>query len=128
MRGLPTRAPDEPPGRGAGVRAVLEHLHAVDEYMRHARRELVRLLERRVVGDLARIKHDDLGEFGLLLLPGHEGCRRKALGRLRRSAVDLAHYDVLAPVDIDAKLDEPVQFPALWGGLRRGRGVFRWGS
>jgi len=63
----------------------------------------------------------------LLHLLGHprdEGLWRKALGRLRRRAVDLAHHDVLAPVGIDAELDQPVQFYALWGSLRRRGGVF----
>jgi len=73
----------------------------------------------------------------LLHLLGHprdEGLWRKALGRLRRRAVDLAHHDVLAPVDIDAELDQPVGFYALWGlpasgGQLATRGrSFRWGS
>jgi len=52
-------------------------------------------------------------DVSLLHLFGHprdERIRRKALRRLRRRAVDLAHHDVLAPVGIDAELDQPGKF------------------
>ena len=74
-----------------------------------------------------------VGLLHLLGDPRDERLRREALRRLRRGAVDLAHHDVLAPMHVDAKLDQAVEFDA-WrggGGWRRGyrgRGCGRWGA
>jgi len=61
-----------------------------------------------------------VGELGLLLRPSDELLRREALRRRWRSAVDLAHDDILPPVHVDAELDLPVWFYALRGGYGRG--------
>src|ERR1700741_459116 len=55
-------SPHGTPWLRARVFAVLEHLRAVDEYVLHANGVLVRLLERRLVSDLRRVEHDDIGK------------------------------------------------------------------
>ncbi len=42
--------------------AVLDYLFAVDEDVRHARSELVRLGKRRMISDRLRIEHDHIGK------------------------------------------------------------------
>ena len=66
MRLAASRPPARPPHDAswfrAGVFAVSEHLHAVDEDVHHPGRVLVRLVERRVVRDRGRIEHRDVRE------------------------------------------------------------------
>src|SRR5689334_24791541 len=54
----PAGAVDEPTRFGAGVLAVFQHLHAVDEHVVDSGRELLGLFERGVVLDGRRIEHD----------------------------------------------------------------------
>src|SRR5690348_2165567 len=54
----PAGAVDEPTRFGAGVLAVFQHLHAVDEHVVDSGRELLGLFERRVVLDRGGIEHD----------------------------------------------------------------------
>src|SRR6188474_1440209 len=51
---------------GAGVLAVFEHLHAVDEDVLHAGGVLVRLLEGGVVGDRRGVEDDHVSEHAFL--------------------------------------------------------------
>jgi hypothetical protein len=60
-----------------------------------------------------------IGQRDLLGRPRDKRLRRETLRRLRRSAVDLAHDHVLAPVHINAQLDQPVWFYALRGRYGR---------
>ena len=57
-----------------------------------------------------------VGQLGLFLRPSDERFRRESLRRLRRGAVDLAHDDLLAPVHVNAQLDQP-----MWSYALRGR-------
>ena len=57
-----TRAAHDLPRLRAGVLAVLQHLHAVDEHVAHAGRVLLRMVERRVVDDRRRIEDHDVGD------------------------------------------------------------------
>ena len=57
----PSRPPHEAAGLGAGVLAVLQHLHAVDEHVAHSGGQLLRLFEGRVVLDLRGVEDDDVG-------------------------------------------------------------------
>src|SRR5690242_20678024 len=54
--------PQSPAWRRPGVLAILQHLHTIDEDMAHAGRVLVRLVERRTIGDLGRIEDHHVGE------------------------------------------------------------------
>src|SRR5829696_3628271 len=57
----PAGTAHESAGLCAGVLAVLQHLHAVDEHVAHAGRKLLWLLERRMVLDRCRIEDHDVG-------------------------------------------------------------------
>src|SRR5687767_2717802 len=56
------RARQRPPRLGARVFAILQHLHAVYEYLLHAKRILVRLAVRRFVDDRGWVEDDHIGE------------------------------------------------------------------
>ena len=58
----PSRPSDDAARRGAGVLAVAEHLHAVDEDVHHARGVLMRRFERGVILDGRRVEDGDVGE------------------------------------------------------------------
>ena len=51
---------------GAGVLAILQDLHAVDENVFHPDRVLMRLLESRAIGNRRRIEHNDIGKHSFL--------------------------------------------------------------
>src|SRR5437588_5380044 len=61
-----TSTPERAAGFGAGVLAVFNHLHTIDENMLHARCILVRFFKGRVVLNCRRIKHDHVGEHSFL--------------------------------------------------------------
>ena len=46
--------------------AVLEYLRAVDKYVLHADRELMRVFEGGAISNRFRIEHDDIGEISRL--------------------------------------------------------------
>jgi len=45
---------------GAGVHTISQHLLAVDKHVQHAGRQLVRLLEARLIDDQLRVKYNDV--------------------------------------------------------------------
>src|SRR5207247_1638446 len=60
---LPPRTADDAAGRGARVFSIAEDLDAVDEDVKDARGETMRVLVRRGVLDAAGIEHDDVREM-----------------------------------------------------------------
>jgi REP element-mobilizing transposase RayT len=54
-------APHDAAGSSAGVLAVLQNGHAVDQHVAHAGGILVRPVERGVIGDGRRVEHHDVG-------------------------------------------------------------------
>src|SRR5438309_80636 len=63
LRRHPAGSPQCFAGLGAGVLAVLDHVHAVDENVLHAGRILVRLRVSSVVDDGFRIEDDHVGKI-----------------------------------------------------------------
>jgi hypothetical protein len=62
--------------------AIFDHLRAVDEYVFHANRVLMRFLERRPIGDRGWIKHNDIREHSFFdkaaMIEPEIGCRQRA--------------------------------------------------
>ena len=67
---------DEPARRRAGMLAVAQHQHAVDQHMDHPDRILLGFSEGRAVGDLGGIEYGDVGEVA--------GLQRAAVGLMPR--------------------------------------------
>src|SRR5438132_8121057 len=60
---ISSRMPDHPPWLRAGVLAVAQDLHSVDEDVRDAVGVLMRILVGRACRDRVRIEDDDVGEI-----------------------------------------------------------------
>src|SRR5438874_13789095 len=58
---LPPRSTNHSPRQRAGMLAVAQPLHPVDEDIAHSGRGLVRPVERRVILDRLRVEDDDVG-------------------------------------------------------------------
>ena len=54
---------------GASVLPVLENLLAINEYMHHAGRELVRFRKRCMVGNGVSVEHDNIGKIPVCQQP-----------------------------------------------------------
>ena len=50
---------------GTSVLPVFENLLAIDEYMHHAGRQLVRLCKRRMVGNGVGVEHNNIGKISV---------------------------------------------------------------
>src|SRR6266699_3487672 len=63
---LPSRPVDDSPGFGAGMLAIFEHPHTVDEHIARAGRILMRFFKCRVVRNSGRVEDHHIGEVGRL--------------------------------------------------------------
>ena len=99
----PARASNDTARLGAGMPAVLEDLNAIDEYVVHPCRQLIGLLEGRMVGDRCGIEYDNVGIIARVkrpALPDPDITRRKrgqtAHGVLERRDMLIAHLRLMA--------------------------------